>query len=187
MLCPTCLSENPDNATECSTCGAPLEPLDGSSTSAPTTSSFLLHLQPGSLLNNGEYEIQSLLGQGGFGITYKGIYKPNGAEVAIKELWPEQAARQGNNILWSPTITPQQQREQIHSFLIEAYNQHQCQHSNIAQVYTWFEENNTAYITMQFIAGKSLFGIFEDEGILEESRVSLSVPIMLNVNKKQNH
>ena len=57
-----------------------------------------------------QYEIKSVLGQGGFGITYKGVYRPNGAEVAIKELWPEQAVRQGNNVLWSPTITPQQQR-----------------------------------------------------------------------------
>ncbi len=171
MLCPTCLAENPDNATECKTCGAPLEPLDDSSNSSQTTSSSLLHLQPGSLLNKGEYEIKSLLGQGGFGITYKGIYRPNGAEVAIKELWPEQAARQGNNVLWSPTLTPQQQAEQIQSFVVEAHNQYQCQHPHIAQVYTWFTENNTAYIVMQFIAGKSLWKIFQEEGILPESRV----------------
>ena len=173
MLCTICLAENPDNITECITCGAPLDALDDTtpSSSIPTSSSTLLHLPQGSLLHQGEYEIQSLLGQGGFGITYKGIYRPNGIEVAIKELWPEQSARQGTTVLWSPTITPKQQREQIYSFLLEAENQYRCKHHHIAQVYTWFEENNTAYIVMQYIAGNSLFGILKDEGILEESKV----------------
>ena len=146
MLCSTCLADNPDNVTECLTCGAPLNIEDIND--AILTSS-LLHLPQGCLLKNGQYQIQSLLGQGGFGITYKGIYTPNGAEVAIKELWP-QGARQGTKVTWPPSITPQEKTQQIHSFLIEAYNQYQCQHGNIAQIYDWFEENNTAYIVLQF-------------------------------------
>ena len=92
-------------------------------------------------------------------------------KLLSKELWPEQSARQGTTVLWPPTITPQKQREQIYSFLLEAANQYRCKHHNIAQVYTWFEENNTAYIIMQFIAGDSLHNILKNEGILEESRV----------------
>ncbi|MDJ0511370.1 MAG: protein kinase, partial [Crocosphaera sp.] len=174
MLCLNCLNENPDNATQCRTCGAPLNTfqetknINSSDVSMPSS---MLHLQQGFLLKNGNYQVQSLLGQGGFGITYKGIYTPNGAEVAIKELWPEQAARQGKNVVWSPTITPKEKQEQISKFFVEANNQNKCQHPNIAQVYDWFSENDTAYIVLQFIAGKSLFGIFREEGVLAESRV----------------
>ena len=72
--------------------------------------------------------------------TYKGIYKPNGAEIAIKELWP-QGARQGTTVTWPPSISPQEKAQQIHSFLIEAANQHKCQHSNIAQIYERFSSS----------------------------------------------
>ncbi|MGK7942205.1 MAG: protein kinase [Crocosphaera sp.] len=167
MLCPTCLAENPDNATQCITCGAPLNTFEDDT----SMSTSLLHLQQGCLLKNGNYQIKSLLGQGGFGITYKGIYTPNGAEIAIKELWPEQAARQGTTVVWSPSITPKEKQEQINKFFLEANNQNKCKHPNIAEVYDWFSENDTAYIVLQFISGKSLFGIFREEGILAENRI----------------
>ena len=191
MLCSTCLAENPDHVTECITCGAPLDDWEDTDDNPTMVSSSLLHLQAGSLLKNGDYEIQSLLGQGGFGITYKGIYKANNSqlEVAIKELWPEQAARQKTTVLWSPTITQQQQREQIQAFFAEAYNQYQCKHPNIAQVYDWFEENNTAYIIMQFISGKSLFKILKEAGILDENKVKkyfLQIAEALKVVHLQN-
>jgi serine/threonine protein kinase len=167
MLCSTCLADNPDNATDCLTCGAPLNVED---TDEGMLTSALLHLYPGCLLRNGHYQVQSLLGQGGFGITYKGIYTPNGAEIAIKELWPG-GARQGTTVTWPPTISPQEKRQQIHSFLIEAANQHKCQHGNIAQIYDWFEENNTAYIILQFIPGKSLFRMLKEQKRLDEAKV----------------
>ena len=68
MLCFNCLADNPDHVTECQTCGAPLNVED---TDEGMLTSALLHLSPGCLLKNGYYQIQSLLGQGGFGITYK--------------------------------------------------------------------------------------------------------------------
>ncbi|MFM8296419.1 MAG: protein kinase domain-containing protein, partial [Microcystaceae cyanobacterium] len=170
MLCSTCLADNPDHVTECQTCGAPLNIEADNDT---TLTSALLHLPPGCLLNNGQngqYEIKSLLGQGGFGITYKGIYVANGAEIAIKELWP-QGARQGKTVTWPPSVTPQEKSQQIHSFLIEAANQYKCKHSNIAQIYDYFQENNTAYIVLQFIPGKSLFKMLEEQKRLDESKV----------------
>ena len=167
MLCSTCLADNPDNITECLTCGAPLNVED---TDEGMLTSALLHLYPGCLLRNGHYQVQSLLGQGGFGITYKGIYTPNGVEIAIKELWPG-GARQVTTVTWPPSITPQEKRQQIDSFLVEAANQHKCQHSNIAQIYDYFEENNTAYIILQFIPGKSLFRMLKEQKRLDEAKV----------------
>ena len=45
------------------------------------------HLQPGTTLQGGKYRILSLLGQGGFGITYMGEHTLLGRRVAIKEFF----------------------------------------------------------------------------------------------------
>ncbi len=169
IQCPACLTDNPDGAIRCSTCG--YEPLDASSSFPITTTTAIYHLPPGVLLKQGQYEIERVLGEGGFGITYKGINRQNNSTVAIKELWAEKGARQNNSVIWPSSISPKDKKLQITKFKFEASHQQQCQHPNIAEVYEWFEENNTAYIIMEFIPGKSLFKILQDEGILPENRV----------------
>ena len=168
IQCPACLTDNPDGATRCSTCG--YEPLDASSDS-PTTTTSIYHLPPGVLLKQGQYQIEKVLGEGGFGITYKGINKQNNSLIAIKELWAEKGARQNNNLIWPNSISPKDKQLQIRKFKLEASNQQKCHHPNIAQVYDWFEENDTVYIIMEFIPGKSLFSLLKEEGALSENRV----------------
>ncbi len=191
MQCLNCLAENLDTATHCIACGSPLDsskPGTPNVISANPHPSSLIDLPLGTLLKGSLYRIEALLGRGGFGITYKGVSTQNGSVVAIKELWP-QGARQGNQVVWPPTIQPQEKREQIRAFFIEAANQHKCKHRHIAQVYDWFEENNTAYIVLQFIAGKSLFNILAEEGPLDEARVKryfLQVAEALQVVHAQN-
>ena len=46
-----------------------------------------MNLKPGALLKNGEYRIEKVLGQGGFGITYLGVQVSLGRKVAIKEFF----------------------------------------------------------------------------------------------------
>ena len=162
MQCPTCLTDNLDNAISCIACGTPL-------TSYSTTSN--LHLSPGTLLGNGKYRIENILGQGGFGITYAATYMQNSAKVAIKELWPENAARQDCTVLWPMSITPMQRQQQLQQFQIEASFLQKCVHPHIAKIYEWFIENNTAYMIMELLVGKSLDKILAEEGILEENRV----------------
>ncbi|MDJ0676567.1 MAG: protein kinase [Calothrix sp. MO_167.B42] len=165
IQCPTCFTANADNAINCIACGTPFI-----STTNPSTSS-VLHLPAGTLLKQGRYQIEKVLGQGGFGITYKGIYLRNTAEVAIKELWPESGARQGNTVLWPSSIAPVQKQQQLQKFQLEASYLSQCDHSNIVRIYEWFEENNTAYLVMELLDGKSLQDILEKEGKLPENRV----------------
>ncbi|WP_066381237.1 MULTISPECIES: serine/threonine-protein kinase [unclassified Anabaena] len=162
IQCPTCLTENDDNATNCIACGSPL----GANSSVST-----YHLPSGTLLKQGKYCIEKLLGEGGFGITYQGVELQNSAKVAIKELWPEKAARQGNTVYWPHSITPTERQKQIQKFQIEADYLSKCVHRNIVKVYDWFAENNTAYMVMEFIPGNSLYQILKDEGKLPEDRV----------------
>lgn len=161
ILCPTCLTDNSDNAVSCISCGTPL------STTAPSPSA----LQSGTLLRQGKYRIEEVLGQGGFGITYKGIYVQNSAPVAIKELWPEGAARQGSTVFWPHSIAPLNKQKQLTEFQTEASNVQKCVHPHIVKVYDWFQENDTAYIVMELLSGKPLDKILKEEGILEETRL----------------
>ena len=162
IQCPTCLTENTDDAINCIACGTAL---------TNTINSSAYHLPSGALLKQGTYQIEKLLGEGGFGITYKGICLQNSAEVAIKELWPEKAARIGTTVTWPFSITPLERQHQLNKFQLEASCQYQCIHPNIARIYDWFEENGTAYIVMEFISGQSLYQILKNEGILDENRV----------------
>ncbi|MFM6075226.1 MAG: protein kinase domain-containing protein, partial [Dolichospermum sp.] len=146
ILCPTCLTDNPDNTVSCISCGTPL------STTAPTPSA----LQAGTLLGQGKYRIDKILGQGGFGITYQGIYVQNSAPVAIKELWPEGAARQGSTVFWPSSVAPTMKQKQLTEFQTEASNVQKCVHPHIVKVYDWFQENDTAYIVMDLLTGKPL-------------------------------
>ncbi|OHY41688.1 serine/threonine protein kinase [Cylindrospermopsis raciborskii CS-508] len=162
MQCPTCLTDNSDNAISCIACGTPLIPEN-------TVSN--LHLTPGTLIGSGRYRIERILGQGGFGITYAATSLINSAQVAIKELWPEKAARHGNSVLWPTSITPAQRLEQLQKFQWEANYLQQCKHPHIAEIYEYFPENNTAYMVMELLNGKSLDKILLQEGILQENKV----------------
>ena len=166
IQCIVCFADNPDNTTSCLACGSPLnlDTNDSSSISSP------LHLPPGTLIRQGHYKIEKTLGQGGFGITYKAMKVATSQELAIKELFPEGSYRQGINIIWSANITPKERQKEINDFKQEAAYLSQCIHPNITRVYDWFEENNTAYMVMDFIKGKSLLDLLKEEGPLPLQR-----------------
>lgn len=46
-----------------------------------------MQLQSGSFLQGGKYKIESILGQGGFGITYQALQTGLNRQVAIKEFF----------------------------------------------------------------------------------------------------
>lgn len=129
-----------------------------------------MELAPGTLLKQRRYQIEKTLGVGGFGITYRGIDLQHSCYVAIKENWPDNAIRQGTTVVWTRS-TPKQRQEQIHKFKTEAQYLSQCVHPNVVKVYDWFEENDTAYTIMDFIAGKPLWDIFKEQGRLPENQI----------------
>lgn len=122
------------------------------------------HLPPGSTIRQGKYRIESVLGEGGFGITYRGLDLTQNRRVAIKENWPEKAMRQGKTVIWPLSVTPQARLGQLQKFADEAQCLFKCRHPGIVQVYDWFEENETAYVVMALISGRPLSKILEKEG-----------------------
>lgn len=161
IICIACSTENQDGLSQCITCGSPLF-----ATQLPTH-----YLPPNSVLQQGKYRIETVLGEGGFGITYKGIDLVNSCPVAIKENWPERANRQGTTVVWPHTTTPQSKKWQLGKVTTEASYIARCIHPNIVKVYDWFEENNTAYVVMDFISGKPLSKIIETQKKLPKDQV----------------
>ena len=168
ILCPACLIENSPGTLTCSVCGYSL--ADGDLDS--TVLEFPMALRPKTMLKQGQYCVEEPLGQGGFGIVYKAIRITTGETIAIKEFLPERSVRQGNQIIWSKSISPQDRQEYIREFLQEGDNIARCSpHSHIVESYEWFEENNTGYIILEFVPGKTLDKILKEEKKLPEARV----------------
>jgi serine/threonine protein kinase len=73
--------------------------------------------------------------------------------------------------IWSSAVTPQEKRKQIQEFKNEAESLSKCRHPNIVKVFDNFEENETAYIVMEFARGEPLSSILKNEKTIPESRV----------------
>ncbi len=113
-------------------------------------------------LLHGKYLIGAMLGQGGFGITYVGLDTVLDSKIAIKEFYPmTQASRNNgvsNNLTWSMSpIANQDPRAGREGFLREARKMAKVSDiSAVVHVHDTFEENNTAYIVMEFVEGETL-------------------------------
>jgi parallel beta-helix repeat protein len=153
MICPFCGAEV-GNAIICPQCGA---------TVATPSISVSLSLPLGTKLFGGKYSVGKVLGQGGFGITYMGADTVLSRPVAIKELFPEGCQRNGTTV--QPTrIPPSDFSSMKQRFLDEARLLASLNHPGIVKVYDFFEENNTAYMVMEYLRGKSLAKLVEERG-----------------------
>lgn len=127
-------------------------------------------LPVGSTLMQGKYRIVAVLGQGGFGITYKGEHTMLGTTVAIKEFFMKGACERDEN---STHVTTSQSNSELASrfrtkFIKEAKTLAALKHPNIIRVFDVFEDNGTAYYVMDYIEGNNLSDIVEGKGRLSE-------------------
>jgi serine/threonine protein kinase len=97
-----------------------------------------LRLQEGSSL--GEYNLVSVIGQGGLGIVYKAYQKALNRHVALKVLKREFSGS----------------TEYISRFKNEAQHAAKMRHPNIVQVYGIGEEDNFYYFIMELVTGRTL-------------------------------
>ena len=113
---------------------------------------------PDGTLVGGEYRIDGMLGGGGFGVTYRGTDISLNRSVAIKEYFPyEFAVREGSVSVRSvPTKGGDLFTWGRSRFLQEAQTLAQFSHPNIVRVSRILEENNTAYMVLDFEEGLSV-------------------------------
>jgi serine/threonine protein kinase len=119
-------------------------------------------LQPGAKLLRGQYEILRFISNGGFGITYLARDSLE-REVVIKECYPGALCRRNGDMV--EPVEPgykEDLRSIIDLFILEARNHARLVHPNIVNVHQVFEDNDTAYIAMDFIKGCDLLDYVED-------------------------
>ena len=115
------------------------------------------------------YEIDGILGQGGFGITYLAHDVNLNQTVAIKEYLPVDVAGRVESNEIQPVCGGEHADTYqwgLNRFIKEAQTLARFKHRNIVAVNTVFQENNTAYMVMEYVEGE----IFEDA--LRENRIS---------------
>ena len=105
-----------------------------------------------------EYQLQSLLGAGGFGITYRAYDAHLDKVVAIKEYLPgEFAARAGNSTVIPHSNTDAQDYQWgLERFLDEARTLARFDHPHLNKVHRFFEANGTAYMVLEYVQGETL-------------------------------
>ena len=126
-------------------------------------------LKAGNLLQGGKYYIEEVLGQGGFGITYRAMMKSSvlgnlggmdiEVPVAVKEFFLKDLCvrhPESSYVSVPSTGSKEQMQRYREKFVKEARNISTLSHPHIVKVLDVFEENGTVYYAMQYLSGGSL-------------------------------
>src|ERR1700746_386472 len=109
----------------------------------------------------GPYEIQSTLGAGGMGEVYLDTQSNLGRQVAIKVLASASAS----------------DPERLRRFEQEARAASALNHPNIISIYDVGRENNTAYIAMEFVDGRTLRALMESPPLTIKKALQIAAQI----------
>jgi formylglycine-generating enzyme required for sulfatase activity/serine/threonine protein kinase len=105
-----------------------------------------------------EFELKSVLGAGGFGVTYRGFDHQFHREVAIKEYLPGELAMRADD----KTVIPRSDADKenykfgLDRFLEEARLLARFDNPYIVRVHRYMVANGTAYLVMEYREGESL-------------------------------
>lgn len=141
-----------------------------------------IHIEPGTLLYD-RYIVGRVLGYGGFGVTYLGWDGKLEQKVAIKEYLPGEFSTRmpGQSQV---TVFNGEKNEQFHDglrkFVEEAKHLAKFQNEEgIVKIFDSFEENDTAYIIMEYLDGETLTEYLRREKTIpEDVAVAMLMPVM---------
>ncbi len=158
------------NAISCAYCGTNFQDRLSACPSCGMAQAVPLRALPvGTKLQAGKFAVGRVLGEGGFGITYKGAHKPLQRTVALKELFPAGAVRTGTRVL-APAGRQDDFRQEQENILREARLIAGLNSPHIVDVHDMFQENGTAYIVMEHLEGQTLHAEIDGLGQLSPDR-----------------
>ena len=137
----------------------------------------------------GRYTLKSVLGQGGFGITYLGMDELYQRKVAIKEFFPQGIVTRNIEYEDAVTVTFVGEKDNYNKgkekFLKEARIMARfSKDEGIVKAQDFFEINNTAYIVMEYLEGITLKQYLrENERIEPEELLELFVPLIESLDE----
>ncbi len=154
-ICLGCMKEKPQPNMICPYCGYNFAPNEK-------------HQLPVNIILNNTYLVGKCLGDGGFGITYIGYDMNLYKKVAIKEFYLKGYCNRGDNGF--DVISEDEKKGVIFNrekarFVEEGRILAQIdEQPGVVKVMSYFEQNNTAYIVMEFLEGTSLKSYVKQQG-----------------------
>lgn len=129
-----------------------------------------------------EYQIEKVLGHGGFGVTYLARDTLLEARVAIKEYLPAELAFRARPA--QVAVRTPADHDAFHwglkQFLKEARTLARFSHPNLVRVLRFFEANATAYIVMEYAQGETFGNVLKREKTLPEERIRAILDSLLS-------
>jgi len=157
MKCPKCHFENPDGTIYCAKCSTPLKPSEELSPTK-TFETPAKGLTTGTTFAS-RYEVIEELGKGGMGRVYKALDKEINEEVAIKLLKPEIASDEST----------------VERFRNELKFARKIAHKNVCKMYHLAKEEETPYITMEYVPGEDLKSLVKrKEKLANDEAISIA-------------
>ncbi len=142
---------------------------------------YPLALPEGTVLA-GQFVIDEVLGQGGFGITYKATDHNTGEKVAIKEYYPDtMVSRTGTTVIPYTGERQENFKYGLDCFLREAETLAKYVDTDgIVSIKSYFEENGTAYFVMEYVEGESFEDYIKEKGgkISYEEAKNVLLPVI---------
>ena len=127
------------------------------------------------------FRLESVLGHGGFGITYRAVDEDLQQAVAIKEYLPREVALRDRD----STVVPVSESDRetfewgLERFLDEARTLARFRHPNIVGVRRFLRANGTAYLVMDFCEGESLENVLVRQNTLSPAQIELLLDPLL--------
>ncbi len=157
IKCPKCNFDNPNDTIYCGKCTTPLKPLEEISPTK-TLETLAKGLTKGTTFAS-RYEVVEELGKGGMGRVYKTLDKEINEEVALKLLKPEIASDEST----------------VERFRNELKFARKISHKNVCRMYHLSKEEETPYITMEYVPGEDLKSLVKRKGkLVDEEAISIA-------------
>lgn len=155
VQCPKCRTDNPSDSKYCKACATPLPTKEVSVTKTLETPEKEWVTE--AILSN-RYRIIEELGRGGMGKVYKAVDTEINEEIALKLLKPEIVA----------------DKKLIERFRNELKIARKISHKNVCRMYHLGKDENTTFITMEYVDGEDLKSSIE-----RKEKIPISDAIMI--------